>query len=146
MRRMPFSRFTLSAAVLAVLASAGCMGRSAAPPVTISGKLVMASGQPLARTVLVFFPHDAATGQRPTAHTDAAGHFATTGPAGRYKVTLTPLPTGAGQADPGSGEVTVPGKESGSISIAAHYRNVDETPLTAEVPADGAPNLILVVR
>jgi len=85
-----------------VLFAFGC-GTKSAPatpdPVSVSGTVCDATGKPVANMMLAFRPEDAGNqGQRPMALVNADGKFRTRCLPGKYTVSLTALPRGAGHA------------------------------------------------
>lgn len=97
----------LSYAVV-VLFTAGCGSKSipsTVDPVSVSGSVFDATGKPVANMMLAFRPEDAANqGQRPMVLVNADGKFRTKCLPGKYTVSLTALPRGAGHAaDPAGG-------------------------------------------
>lgn len=114
-------------AALALFALVGCGSPPAKPlsPVEITGRLSV-EGKPFGNVMLTLHPQDAdAQGQRPTALVKADGTFAVSCLPGKYKVTLSPLPHGPGDAGPGTG--TTPGATA-AAGIPATYSMATSTP------------------
>jgi hypothetical protein len=123
---------------------AGCSGKptQAPPPLeTVEGR-VTAQGRALPFVMVTFNPDDPTNPERYDGAADKDGSFRLKCPPGRYRVTLSPLPTGSG-GNPGAGAL-VPG--GGGRDVPARYRNKDQTPLAEEVPQGGKRELTLDVK
>jgi hypothetical protein len=136
MRRVP--------AILALTAAwalCGCSGRPAAPPAeTVEGQ-VLAQGRPVGFVLVTFHPQDEADGDRYDAATEKDGSFRMQCPKGNYKVTINPLPVGAG-GNPGAGGLA--GADAkGPKEIPPAYRNRADTRLAVEVPEGGMKGVVL---
>jgi hypothetical protein len=116
--------------------------------------VVFADGKPVANMVLTFHPADEATktARLATAVLPTDGSFAVECLPGRYKVTLAAIPKGAGTAStegpgaaPAPAAPTKPPTDAKSLMLAQHA-DITRTPLTAEVPAGGASDLVLTVK
>jgi hypothetical protein len=137
-----------AAAALLALAGAGC-GKKAEPPapVPVKGRVLNQAGKPLGNVIVLFFGQGPANkGLRYDAAADKDGRFAAACVPGPYKVTLVPVPSQHGAADPSGGGVAAPPGATGASSIPAAYRSENETPLTADVPEGGNEDLRLTVR
>lgn len=135
--------------LLLLLPLAGCGPPPAATraPVDVTGKVTTAVGKPFGNVMLVLHPQDAdAKGQQPTVLVKADGTFAASCTPGVYKVTLTPLPNGAGgEGGPGVGGTAPPtaagnphpGGNQTVGGIPAAYTNAASTPWQITVKESG---------
>jgi hypothetical protein len=113
---------------------AGCAGSGSAPKTApVSGKIVLANGEPLTRGIIVFHPKDP-PGNEARAFVAKDGSFKLStflqedgAVPGRYVVTVEPI---ANQA-PG-GQVKVEGIE---VRIPKRYWSEEKSPLKVEVKA-----------
>ena len=126
-------------ALLLVLA-AGC-GKPPAPPppppVAVSGHVLDAAGKPFGRVMLSFNPaDDTIQGQRPVVPVQADGAFIASCPPGVYKLTLVPLPAGAGHGPEDGGLANTKGGAAGK-TIPEKYRTTASTPWEVQVKPDG---------
>jgi hypothetical protein len=130
----------LAAAGLMLAVALGGCGKSAEPPpqVEVKGKVLKASKKPVAWVAVVFHPHDAVGSASYRGGTAKDGSFSLRCPAGKYRVTVTPLPL-KGQAS-GPAEVADPGKSGSPFDL---YQNPESTPLKVEIPAGGKSDLVI---
>jgi hypothetical protein len=133
---------------------AGC-GKAPPPvPVPAKGKVVFADGKPVKGMVLSFHPDDEATksGRMPSLLLPDDGAFVVECLPGRYKVTLGAVPKAAGAATDGPGTTPAPIPSPSGLSLDpkslmfARHADVSKTPLSVEVPAGGASDLVLTVK
>ncbi len=132
----------LAAAGLALaVALSGC-GKGAEPPplVEVKGKVLRASKQPVARVMVIFHPQQAVGSASYRGGTGEDGSFALRCPAGKYRVTVAPLPL-KGEAT-GPAAMAAPGKAGNAFDP---HRDPASTPLKAEVPAAGTTDLVLTL-
>ncbi len=121
--------------LLLVAALPGCHGGPPAPKlVPVRGQVVY-RGKPLAAVGVQFIPNEAkgTNGPSATGSTDANGSF-----------TLKTPPYGPG-APPGFYRVVI-GTYPGQTVFPPRYANIGETPLQAEIPADGTDYLTLKIE
>jgi hypothetical protein len=131
----------LAAAGLMLAVALGGCGKSAEPPpqVEVKGKVLKkASKQPVAWVAVVFHPHDALGSASYQGGTAKDGSFSLRCPAGKYRVTISPLPL-QGHAS-GPAEVAAPGKSGDPFD---RYRNPEMTPLKVEIPTGGTSDLVI---
>ena len=145
MRRMMLLGSTLFAFSLGT----GC-GKSkppSLPPVAVTGKVVLASGKPVANMVISFHPQDGPNAvSRPSAALDKNGAYAMNVVPGRYKVTLAPIPAHAGSA--GAADLAVPkkGDVKEAQDILSGYKDALSSRLEVTVPETGGELSPLTVR
>jgi hypothetical protein len=122
-------------ALAAACALCGCSGRPVqAPKETVEGQ-VLAQGRPVPFVMVTFYPQDPADAEHYYGAADKDGSFSVQCPAGGYKVTVTPLPVGAG-GSPGNGALA--GADAkGMKEIPAACRSRTDTPLKEDVPQGG---------
>jgi hypothetical protein len=121
--------------LLVLTGLSGCQGKPPAPKlVPVRGQL-LCRGKPLASVGVQFIPNEAkgTTGPSATGSTDANGTF-----------TLQTPPYGPG-APPGFYRVVV-ATYPGQTLFPPRYANIGETPLHAEIPAEGTDHLTLKIE
>jgi hypothetical protein len=98
------TEFAILIGLLTVIPGCGTKPTPAVPMVNVAGRVLDASGKPIANMMLTFNPEDASNqGKRPMALVDANGKFQTQCIPGKYSVTLNVLPHASGHAtDPNS--------------------------------------------
>jgi hypothetical protein len=128
-----------------LLLGAGCSRSEPGPaPGQVRGRLTL-EGRELVGVVLTFWPEGTA-GRPWTTVTSGGGHFSLRCPAGRYKVTVTPL-TGDGAHGSAGGPLPMAGRKrsGGGPAIPAFYQQAKTTPFAATIPEEGTDSVILDV-
>jgi hypothetical protein len=123
-------------AAAGLLAISGCTRKPELPaPVDVTGEVKFADGRSITGMIICFHADDELTGRgkSPTGVLDEAGKFAISGVTpGRYRVTLAPIPVGAGQAA-NAKQLNSPGQVDKKTAVPGEYLNSGSTPWRATI-------------
>ncbi len=143
---MTSPRSLVFVALLGWLAGPGCSRKAAIPPpVDVTGEVVYSDGKPVSDMIIAFYADDeiSAKGRVPSGVLDKSGKFSISGVTpGRYKVTLAPIPVGAGHAA-NANQLNSPGKGDKKIAVPSEYLNSTSTPW--KVMVENTPKSIRLV-
>jgi hypothetical protein len=130
------------------LALTGCGGEKEPVPVMVKGKVRYAGGKPVVNMVLIFHPlDDTRKRTTPSFVLDHDGRFQDVILPGRYKATLTPLPT-MNREGPAEGMEAHPlnQRRTWLPLVMARYQDRLQSPWEIVIPETGTEDLVQTVK